>query len=219
MSDPNKSFSYSGSPWGSTTPPNLGAPVPGSPWGSTTPPNLGVPVPGSPWGSTTPPNLGAPVPFSPWVSSTPQNPNGQPNFSAPGTGSPWGSTTPPNPNGLPNFSAPVPINIPIPSNPTHVLEGPGSSSFSHGSHSVIHSSIGGYPVPSHGSYPVPSHGYASSSTATPSFDPNTSLVSTYQVTNDLSKAKKPGKAKKPKNEAQLQQMPNNSSSLEQQSPA
>ena len=153
MSDP---FSYSGSPWGNTTPPNLGAPVPGSPWGSTTPPNLGAPVPGSPWGS-----------------STPSNPN-QPNFSAPGTGSPWGSTTPPNPNGQPNFSAPVPINIPIPSNPTHVLEGPGSSSFSHGSHSVIHSSIGGYPVPSHGSYPVLSHGYASSSTATPSLDPNTS---------------------------------------------
>ena len=144
MSDPYKSFSYSGSHWGSTTPPNLGAPVPSSPRGSTTPPN-----------PTGPPNFGAPVPGSPWGSSTPPNPNGQPNFSAPGTGSPWGSTTPHNPNGQPNFSAPVPvnipINIPIPSNPTHVLEGPGSSSFSHGSHRVIHSSIGGYPVPSHGS--------------------------------------------------------------------
>ena len=121
MSDPYKSFSYSGSPWGSTTPPN--------PTGA---PNLGAPFPGSPWGSTTPPN-----------------PNGQPNYSAPVPGSPWSSITPPNP------TAPVPvnipINIPIPSNPTHVLEGPRSSSFSHGSHSVIHSSIGGYPVPSHGS--------------------------------------------------------------------
>ena len=195
MSDPYKSFSYSGSPYGSTTPPN-----------PTGPPNFGASVSGSPYGSTTPPN-----------------PTGPPNFGAPVSGSTWGSTTPHNPNGQPNFSAPVPvnipINIPIPSNPTHVLEGPGSSSFSHGSHSVIHSSIGGYPDPSHGSYPVQSHGYASSSTATPSFDPNTSLVSTYQVTNDLSKAKKPGKAKKPKNEAQLQQMPNNSSSLVQQSPA
>ena len=144
MSDPYKSFSYSGSPWGSTTPPN--------PTGA---PNLGAPVPFSPWGSTTQqnptgaPNLGAPFPGSPWGSTTPPNPNGQPNYSAPVPGSPWSSITPPNP------TAPVPvnipINIPIHSNPTHVLEGPGSSSFSHGSHSVIHSSIGGYPVPSHGS--------------------------------------------------------------------
>ena len=121
MSDPNNSFSYSGSPWGSTTPPN----------------------------PTGAPNLGAPVPVSPWGSTTQQNPTGAPNLGAPFPGSPWSSITPPNP------TAPVPvnipINIPIPSNPTHVLEGPRSSSFSHGSHSVIHSSIGGYPVPSHGS--------------------------------------------------------------------